>query len=167
MKYLYIIRHAKSCWKNPLIADYDRPLNNRGEVDAKIIWNKIMEKGISPDVIFSSSANRAKKTCETICDNIWYDFNRVLFDKNIYDYHLKWVNFYLWYIMNIKNSYKNVFIIGHNDAWNELAEYLIWNDIWNIPTTWVVCISFDIDSRKDISYANWKMDFIIYPKMYK
>jgi phosphohistidine phosphatase SixA len=29
-KILYLIRHAKSDWENPLLRDFDRPLSERG-----------------------------------------------------------------------------------------------------------------------------------------
>ncbi|MDO8947878.1 MAG: hypothetical protein Q7U88_12085 [Desulfocapsaceae bacterium] len=34
MKTLYFIRHAKSRWADPSLADQDRPLNKRGLRDA-------------------------------------------------------------------------------------------------------------------------------------
>ncbi len=39
MKTLYIIRHAKSSWKDMELDDYDRPLNKRGELKKKILWH--------------------------------------------------------------------------------------------------------------------------------
>ena len=34
MKYLILVRHAKSDWGNPSLRDFDRPLNERGKKDA-------------------------------------------------------------------------------------------------------------------------------------
>lgn len=34
MKKLYLIRHAKSSWKDISLDDLDRPLNKRGQKDA-------------------------------------------------------------------------------------------------------------------------------------
>jgi phosphohistidine phosphatase len=34
MKTLLILRHAKSSWKHPELADHDKPLNKRGKRDA-------------------------------------------------------------------------------------------------------------------------------------
>lgn len=33
MKTLYLMRHAKSSWKNPELEDHKRPLNKRGKHD--------------------------------------------------------------------------------------------------------------------------------------
>ena len=34
MRELILIRHAKSDWSNPLLDDFERPLNKRGEKNA-------------------------------------------------------------------------------------------------------------------------------------
>ena len=116
--------------------------------------------------MFSSSAKRARKTCKAICDEVWYQFHKVEFDEEIYDNHMEWVDFFLSYIMDFKNKYDSIFLIGHNYAWTELASYLVWKDLWNIPTCWIVSIKFNVDSWEEISHANWELDFFIYPKMY-
>lgn len=165
-KTLYIIRHGKSSWKDIPLEDIVRPLNDKGKYDIKIMWEILKEKNIYPDIVISSPAKRAKKTVEKICDNLWYKRDKIIYDKWIYDNHLHWIDFYLSLIMWINDKYNNVFLVWHNYAWNELANYLIWRDIWNIPTTWIVCIKFNIKSWKEISYSNWNLDFFIYPKMY-
>jgi len=167
MKTLYIIRHAKSSWDDLSLDDFDRPLNKRWKEDIEIIWNILKDKWIKPDQIFCSSAKRAKKTCKVICEKIWFKINKVNFDKKIYNYHREWIDFYLSYIMDFSNKNNEIFIIWHNDAFTKLAHYLLWKDIWNLPTSSVVKIDFNIKKWSNISYWNWKKDFYIFPKMYK
>jgi len=64
MKRLYLLRHAKSSWKDLTLSDFDRPLNKRGKRDAPLIAKKLKEKGIRPDIIISSPAKRARKTAK-------------------------------------------------------------------------------------------------------
>lgn len=165
MKTLYIIRHAKSSWEEIWIEDFDRDLSERWKDDLKLMWKKLKEEKIYPDKIYSSSAKRAKKTCKGICKEIWYSIDKVKFNRAIYDNCMEWVDFYISYLMNIKNKHDDIFLIWHNNAWNELANYFTWKDIWNIPTLGIVKIRFDIEKWKDISYANWKLEFFIFPKM--
>ena len=61
-KQLYLIRHAKSSWAQPALADFDRPLNKRGKMNAPLMAGRFAERGISPQRIVSSPAKRAKKT---------------------------------------------------------------------------------------------------------
>lgn len=39
MKELILIRHAKSSWSNPLLEDFERPLNKRG-AKMHLLWQK-------------------------------------------------------------------------------------------------------------------------------
>ena len=42
--YLYLMRHAKSDWSGLGTSDYDRPINHRGEKNAKRIGAWMAEK---------------------------------------------------------------------------------------------------------------------------
>ena len=165
MKTLYIIRHWKSSWAELWQDDFDRSLNDRWKHDVKLMGEKLKEKNICPELVISSPAKRALKTAKKICEKVWYSEDKIRYEQWIYDNHMKWVDYYLWLIMWINNKYDSAFLVGHNCAWNELANYLIWKDIWNILTSWIVCISFDIDSWEQISYSNWNLEFFTYPKI--
>ena len=62
MKTLYLIRHAKSDWGNPLLADIDRPLNERGKRDAPRMAQRLLDRGELPGLLISSPARRAFRT---------------------------------------------------------------------------------------------------------
>ena len=57
---LSLLRHAKSSWKNPTLADHDRPLATRGETDAPVMGKAMADRGIDPDLVLCSSARRAR-----------------------------------------------------------------------------------------------------------
>ncbi len=59
---LALVRHAKSDWSGDGIADHDRPLNARGEGDAPVMARRLVATGFAPDVIVSSTAERASST---------------------------------------------------------------------------------------------------------
>jgi phosphohistidine phosphatase len=56
MKTLTLIRHAKSSWKYPDLADYDRPLNKRGRRDAAMMAERLAARGFGPQRILTSPA---------------------------------------------------------------------------------------------------------------
>ena len=62
MKKLFLVRHAKSSWADPSLADLDRPLNKRGLRDAPFMAKLLKGRGVQPDRILSSPANRAFTT---------------------------------------------------------------------------------------------------------
>jgi phosphohistidine phosphatase len=62
MKTLYVLRHAKSSWASPDLADRERPLAERGERDVERLAGHIDRAGIRPDVVLCSPARRAQAT---------------------------------------------------------------------------------------------------------
>lgn len=61
---LVLVRHAKSDWGDPRLADHDRPLNARGLRDAPRMARRLGDSGFRPDAILSSTAVRAATTAE-------------------------------------------------------------------------------------------------------
>ena len=59
---LSLLRHAKSSWNNPSLADRDRPLAIRGVADAPLMGRAMTERGIDPDLVLCSSARRTRDT---------------------------------------------------------------------------------------------------------
>jgi phosphohistidine phosphatase len=63
---LYLLRHAKSSWKEHGLADHDRPLAPRGRRAAKAIGRHLRDQGIEPELVLCSSATRARETLERV-----------------------------------------------------------------------------------------------------
>lgn len=84
MKRLYLLRHAKSSWKDPELKDFDRPLNKRGHRDAQRMAEYMREKAYHPDVILCSSALRTVETLDPILKKLHYN-NKLEFLDSIYE----------------------------------------------------------------------------------
>ena len=63
-KRLFILRHAKSSWDEPGLADHERPLAPRGRRAVEAIAAHLKAAGIAPDLVLCSSARRARETLE-------------------------------------------------------------------------------------------------------
>lgn len=61
-KRLILIRHAKSSWDDPLMADHARPLNPRGQRAAEEIGEWLASRGLIPDEVLCSNATRTAET---------------------------------------------------------------------------------------------------------
>jgi phosphohistidine phosphatase len=59
---LQLLRHAKSSWDEPGLADHDRPLAPRGRRAAARIGRHLREARGAPALILCSSARRAQET---------------------------------------------------------------------------------------------------------
>lgn len=66
MKRVYLLRHAKSSWKDRSLADRDRPLARRGRRAAKAVARHLAAEEIRPDLVLCSPALRTRETLERI-----------------------------------------------------------------------------------------------------
>ena len=84
MKTLFLLRHAKSSWKEAELSDFDRPLNERGRRAAPFMGRLLRERGFAPELIISSTAKRARKTARLLTEGAQYEVP-VIFDDRIYE----------------------------------------------------------------------------------
>lgn len=164
MKKLYLLRHAKSSWKEPGLSDFDRPLNKRGENDAPFMAKKLIENSEKIDSIISSPANRALTTARTFADQLDYPLKKIRTNMDIYSGDLKCLYRIIHYC---NNEHKSVLLVGHNPLITYFAESLCNEDFGNIPTCGIVGMQFNIDGWDIVSAGNAKLDFFTYPKMYR
>jgi len=63
---LWLLRHAKSSWDDPAVADHERPLAPRGRKAAKRMRRWASEHRVQPEIVLCSSAVRARATLELV-----------------------------------------------------------------------------------------------------
>lgn len=63
-----LLRHAKSDWGRPGLADHDRPLAERGRQAAPAMGFYMREQELVPDMVLCSTALRARETLELALD---------------------------------------------------------------------------------------------------
>jgi phosphohistidine phosphatase len=62
MRQLLVLRHAKSSWDDPTLADFDRPLGPRGLKTAPLMGRELARRGWLPDLALVSPALRTRDT---------------------------------------------------------------------------------------------------------
>lgn len=159
MKKLFLIRHAKSSWDNPALADFDRPLNTRGEKNASMMAKRLIQKGISPDLIYSSSANRAKTTALLITKELQC-VNKLVFKDELYDTEPLHI---IAIINQTPHDVNTLFVVGHNPELGELASYLVGLEE-NIPTSGIVEIAINANDWSNFSKQECSLVSFDYPK---
>ena len=162
MKELILIRHAKSSWSNPLLEDFERPLNKRGAKNAPFMAKVLKQKEVNPDLIISSPSKRTKDTLDFFIKEFDYK-GEIIFEESIYE--APYINI-LKVIKNIDDKHKTIFLFGHNPGFNDLADFLLGRFEENIPTCGVLKIDFDTNYWKNISKDNSKLIFFNFPKKY-
>lgn len=148
MKTLILVRHAKSSWKDPSLADRDRPLNKRGKRDAPEMGRRLAARGGAPDLIVSSPATRALATARIIAAAVGYPADRIREDERLY---LASPAEILEAIRDLEDGYERVFLFGHNPGLTELVNELSEPAVDNVPTCGVVELRLAVDRWADLS----------------
>ena len=160
MKYLLINRHAKSPWNNFNISDHDRELNSQGVNDALSMGKRLLAKGISFNLIVTSSATRALTTSQLIASEINYPLDEIRVEKGIYGANsddLKDM------IHEIDNDVDSLAMFGHNPALHMLSEDLMGEKIRKFPTCSMSYFELKTDDWKKINKCDSKMLFFDHP----
>jgi phosphohistidine phosphatase len=116
MKRLYLLRHAKSSWKDTSLPDHDRPLAGRGRRAAKAIARHLREHGIEPELVLCSSARRARETLERIEPALATPTVRVEVDL-----YAASAPALLERLQAVPDTVESVMLIGHNPGLQDLA----------------------------------------------
>src|SRR5687768_9609918 len=83
MKRLLVLRHAKSSWADSSIDDWQRPLNERGCLDAPRAGEWLRERSLMPDVVITSDAVRARTTAEAVAGAARYS-REIIVEPSLY-----------------------------------------------------------------------------------
>lgn len=132
MKTLLLMRHAKSSFKEGEIPDFERPLSKRGEKDAPRMGKLLKDKDLTPDLILSSTAQRASRTAELIADKCGYK-GEIIYVQDLY---LGEPEAYLNTLRDLKEEpgdLKTVLMIGHNPGLESLVQVLT-DRVESLPT---------------------------------
>ena len=76
---LILMRHAKSSWGAPHLADHDRALNDRGRTSASAMGRWLRDHGHVPDEVLCSSSRRTRETLDCLKMDAPVRFTRELY----------------------------------------------------------------------------------------
>jgi phosphohistidine phosphatase len=159
MKILYLLRHAKSSWDEPALADFDRPLNGRGRRAAPHVAGYMREKGIRPGLVVSSPAVRARQTAELVAGAEGVGAP-IKFDERIYEAH----PLDLWKVVRgADESVGELMLVGHNPGLEELTERLT-GEHERLPTAALVRIELRADGWPQVEEGCGRLDWVVTPR---
>jgi len=159
MKTLFVLRHAKSSWDDSSLADYDRPLNDRGKTAAPFMGRIMAERDLVPAVIYSSPAVRARETASLAKKAGKLDAE-IRFEERIYEASpqtLKQV------VAGIDDEFRSAMIVGHNPGMEGFIR-LLTGKLESMPTAALAIIDLDIARWEDVGSEQGMLRQIIRPK---
>lgn len=117
LKTIYLLRHAKSSWRDQGVEDFDRRLSKRGREAAKAMADYMSAHGIVPAQILCSPALRTRETLEHMEAKLDAAIP-IRFEKGIYNAEAPSL---LRRVRRLSDALPSVMVIGHNPGIERLA----------------------------------------------
>jgi phosphohistidine phosphatase len=148
MKYLLVVRHAKSSWRHHDVDDINRPLNQRGYIEADLLAKRIKSSRIKYDLLISSPAVRAYTTA-LILNTVSNCFPSSLQLENaLYPgYEKQLIN----RLSKLPGSCSKVALVAHNEFVSDFISSLLHTSVDRLKTSEAVLLSFKINSWSKMS----------------
>lgn len=159
---LYLLRHAKSSWKDRARSDFDRPLSSRGKRDAPAMGRRMLAAGVRPDVIVTSPAKRALKTAKIVAEALHVPAARLHVEPRLY---LAGVDELLTLVAALPGDVTRVMLVGHNPGFTDLVNTLAGRPaLANLPTAGVATLRFRARSWARAAAAKATLADVDFPK---
>lgn len=159
MKTLYLLRHAKSSWKDGTLADIERPLNGRGRKASETMGGFLKKEKVIPDLVLSSSAVRARQTTDLVMAAANLS-SELRFDERIYEASAQRL---LEVVQQIDKSKKNVLLVGHNPGLEEFLE-LLTGSVETMPTGTLSKVNLRAATWAAVKRKAGTLEWIVRPK---
>ena len=154
-KTLYLLRHAKSGWDDPVPRDFDRPLNKKGERAARLMGQWIASNGITFEQVIASPAVRVIETL----DELWAGYGRRIeptWERRIY---LASGATLIDVLREADDAHDVILMVGHNPGMEDVVFDLVADDgssplreavLDKYPTAALAELTINIDHWADI-----------------
>ena len=161
MKRIFLIRHAKSSPAEMNLKDFERPLNKRGEDEAKEMAKKLLNTKINIDAFISSSAKRALKTSEIFADIFGRSLKDIIKSPELYEAYN--ATFYK-VISELKDELNTACIFAHNPSVTHFANALTNTKIDDMPTAGIFAIEAETEHWRDFQKRKKSFYFLNIPQ---
>jgi phosphohistidine phosphatase len=162
MKTLHLLRHAKSDWSGPEVADRDRVLNARGEGDAPRMGAALAQR-LQPMVLSASPARRAQLTLAGVCvgwpaiAGLPHRTEEALYTFSVRDL-LAWLE-------RQADTEASLFLVGHNPGLTDLVNYLApAAGLVNLPTAGYVQLHLPIEHWWEVRGCRGSVALQLFPR---
>ncbi len=159
MKTLYVLRHAKSSWENSSLADFDRPLNDRGKSAAPFIGQVMKSNEFAPEIILSSPAVRARETARLVKESAGLHAE-IQHIERIYEASPQMLQYVA---ASMDDRFSSAMIVGHNPGMEGFVR-LLTGKLEPMPTASLAVIDLDILGWEQITGSSGKLRKVIRPR---
>ncbi|MFJ9590291.1 SixA phosphatase family protein [Streptomyces acidicola] len=115
---IVLFRHAKADW--PQVTDHERPLADRGRMDAAVAGRKLADSGIPFDLALCSTAVRTRETWKLAVQELPHR-PKTVYEERIYEASPGEL---IEVLNELPDDAQNILLIGHNPGVQGLADVL-------------------------------------------
>jgi phosphohistidine phosphatase len=154
---LLILRHAKA--ERDGGRDFDRRLTDRGRRDAAAIGRWVTAAELTPDLVVTSPAARAKETAEIAMEAGRWPA-QLLERPALYDSSIERS---LDVVRAIEEDGETLALVGHEPTWSALASILIGGGRLRLPTAGLACVEFELGAWADLAPGTGELRVLVNP----
>ena len=164
---LILLRHAKSSWKDPTLADHDRPLNTRDMAEAPVMGKAMAKHGLDPELVLCSPARRTRDTLALVLPELKTE-PKIVYEDGLY--HGTPAEM-LGLLHEVGTGIGRVLLVGHNPEIQEFALDLIGSGPKLLkdsleakyPTAGLVVLRFSAGGWKEVAVNSGKLELFLTP----
>lgn len=163
---LVLVRHAKSSWGDALLADHERPLNDRGRRDAPIMAQRLMEAlapimHTVPNLWLVSTAVRTQRTWQLMA-SAWPTSTHKQNEPSLYNASVQDM---LAVIAAVPEGHSSLGLIAHNPGTSLLLAHLTGDPhLGEVPTCAVAAVLCHAPSWAALTPGTAELLYYGYPK---
>jgi phosphohistidine phosphatase len=164
MKQIYLLRHAHAESHGLGFSDFDRPLDERGQEEAKVIAEYLRKRAVTFDFVMCSAALRAQETLEPLRPII--GTNAIEISENFYNISEEKI---LGHLRQISDDRRKVLYIGHNPGiafsilkFVKVAPHFLTEGV--TPGT-LTGLQFSFDKWMDLDWGNAEIMDLFQPNL--
>jgi phosphohistidine phosphatase len=143
------------------MADFDRPLNERGKEDGPKMAKRLLSKKIPIDAFISSPAKRAKKTASIFATEYGLQKEDIILIPELYH---PAPDAFFDAIAKAPAGANTIALFSHNPGITEFANMLTDTRIDDMPTCAIFAVKTNISHWADFQKATKQFWFFDYPK---
>jgi phosphohistidine phosphatase len=168
MRRLMLLRHAKSSWDVPGLADLDRPLAPRGRRVAPLMARQMAKRRWIPDLVLRSQAERVRETWQLMAPALGEDIPC----KTLRTIYPGAPSRLLMTLQRAPAEVRTVLMIGHNPGLGSFATSLcgagpnkaLEKMSTKFPTAGLAVIDFDVERWSDVAPGTGRLEAFVRPK---
>jgi phosphohistidine phosphatase len=165
-----LLRHAKSSWSDPSLADLERPLSPRGVKASARLREHLGRSRVAPDLVLCSPAVRTVETLDRVRDGLPAD-TRIEIEDDLYG---AGADSLLARLRRLPDALGSLMLIGHNPGIEDLALGLVGDGDASVlermrrkyPTGGLATLSFD-GAWSELGPATARLEAFVIPKQLK